>query len=131
MYALFDPGYYETHFDEVTNMNVTMHVRTLPWFSYFWFDTKNTPQYEIAFFYQIWCITLYGILIGTADALVAGMLVHLNAQFSILRNSVLTLRERAIKFQVCIFSLFSKVQIAFRNGSVAIYKSVGLTKVFA
>lgn len=100
LYAIFDHGHVETTYDEATGRNITRTVNTLPWFSYFWFDTSETPNYQLAFTYQIWCITLYGILIGTSDALVTGMLVHLNAQFDILKNSVLTIRERARKMQV-------------------------------
>ncbi|GLV41186.1 Odorant receptor 49b [Carabus blaptoides fortunei] len=100
VYACRDSATIEYIYDPVTNTTMTSRERTLPWYSWFWFDTRPTPNYQIAFFYQVWCVSLFGVEIGVLDTLISAMLVHLNAQFSILNNAIVTVTERARRMQI-------------------------------
>lgn len=83
--------------DEITNSTVVKHITTMPYLTWFPFDKNKHPYYEIGFIYQTYCTVVYGMYIGSADAIICGFMMHIKAQFLILKLSLYSLIDRASK----------------------------------
>lgn len=59
-----------------------------PYYSYFPFNIEQSPIYEVAVSYQIFCVWIYGIYISAIDTILTGYLIHIKAQFLILKNYI-------------------------------------------
>lgn len=66
-----------------------------PYYSFFPFNIEESPVYEIAVAYQIFCVWIYGIYISAIDTILTGYLIHIKAQFLILKNYIHLYVEKA------------------------------------
>lgn len=96
-YAASSPGTDEYLYNETTNITTIKHITTMPYTTWLPFDKNKHPHYEIAFFYQAYCTIVIGLYIGSADAIICGFMMHIKAQFLILKQSLYTLIDRGIK----------------------------------
>lgn len=67
----------------------------LPMVTWFPFDTDESPIFEIIYVYQMICIVICGISNITLDSIAAGFMAHVCAQYDILNDQILHIREQS------------------------------------
>lgn len=95
-----------THAMHSLDPNATfVPILPTPYYSYFPFNIEHSPVYEIAVSYQIFCVWIYGIYISAIDTILTGYLIHIKAQFLILKNYISLYIQKAEEQCVsfCIF----------------------------
>lgn len=95
VYAMVDSGEDVEEFIYGTNDTYIKHIKTMPYTTWFPFNKDKQPYYAIGFTYQIASTYIYGLFIGATDAILCGFLIHIQAQFRILKISLVTLLERS------------------------------------
>ncbi|XP_017785832.1 PREDICTED: odorant receptor 46a-like [Nicrophorus vespilloides] len=84
----------ETIFDPTTNTTRIVPAFPFPSTLPFPLDETISPNYEILFVYQTFCVGIFAWYLGNSDTIITGLIIHLSAQFKIITNAVSTVFER-------------------------------------
>lgn len=86
-----------------------------PYYSFFPFNIERSPYYGFAVCYQIFCVWIYGIYISAIDTILTGYLIHIKAQFLILKNYinlyVQKAEEQCVKIKQALFYSFAIINV--------------------
>lgn len=80
---IFTEGY-----DKVANFTSGSLKTKLPFTNWFPLTLHNKTSYLLAFWYEIISASFYGLVIGSIDTLITGMMIHIKTQIIILKNNV-------------------------------------------
>lgn len=58
-------------------------------------NTTVSPNYEIAWLYQIICVLCFSVMISSIDLIISGVMAHISTQCKMLQNSLKRMVENA------------------------------------
>lgn len=95
LYTYYDAPKITKSLDEITNTTLVIMKKRLPFTIWFPLDITVENIYKFAFWYELGCAFCYGLVIGSIDTLITGMLVHIKTQILILKSNITGFMERA------------------------------------
>lgn len=94
--------------------------RLAPYISWVPFSIKKSPNYELVFLYQVTANIIYGFYIGATDSIMTGMIIHIRAQWLILKLNFSKLTEFEFEEKIVSFNVVTELL----NSSKIIVKTV-------
>ncbi|KAI7815667.1 Odorant receptor Or17 [Rhyzopertha dominica] len=78
------------HYEVMNEFNETYLEKEIitPYISWIPFSLRKSPNYELAFIYQLMGPYVHGCYIGGTDAVLTGMIIHIKTQFQILKHNL-------------------------------------------